>query len=102
MLQKNIVAAELCDRCEVELAYAIGVPYPVSVMVDTFGTGRLPEERIEKAVRKVFDLSPSGIISTLDLKKPIYQETAAYGHFGRDIFSWEKTDKAAELQKEAG
>ena len=99
---KNIVAAELCERCEVELAYAIGVPYPVSVMVDTFGTGTANESAIEKAVEKVFDLSPAGIIKTLDLKKPIYQETAAYGHFGRDIFSWEKTDKAAELQKEVG
>ena len=97
---KNIVAAELCERCEVELAYAIGVPYPVSVMVDTFGTGKLPEDKIEKAVEKVFDLSPAGIIRNLDLKKPIYQETAAYGHFGRDIFSWEKTDKAEDLKKE--
>ena len=99
---KNIVSAGLCERCEVELAYAIGVPYPVSVMVDTFGTGKAPEDVIEKAVEKVFDLSPAGIISTLDLKKPVFQETAAYGHFGRDIFSWEKTDKAAELQKEVG
>jgi S-adenosylmethionine synthetase len=99
---KNIVAAGFCDRCEVELAYAIGVPYPVSVMVDTFGTGRLPEAQVEAAVKKVFDLSPAGIIRTLDLKRPIYQETAAYGHFGRDIFSWEKIDKAAELQKEVG
>jgi S-adenosylmethionine synthetase len=99
---KNIVAADLCRRCEVELAYAIGVPYPVSVMVDTFGTGKVPEEMIETAVKKVFDLSPAGIIRTLDLKKPIFQETAAYGHFGRDIFSWEKTDKAAVLQKEIG
>lgn len=97
---KNIVAADFCERCEVELAYAIGVPYPVSVMVDTFGTGKVNESEIEKAVRKVFDLSPAGIITTLDLKKPIFQETAAYGHFGRDLFSWEKTDKAAELQKE--
>ena len=97
---KNIVAADFCERCEVELAYAIGVPYPVSVMVDTFGTGKVHEAEIEKAVRKVFDLSPAGIITTLDLKKPIFQETAAYGHFGRDLFSWEKTDKAAELQKE--
>ena len=96
---KNIVAAGLCERCEVELAYAIGVPYPVSVMVDTFGTGTVPEKNIEDAVSKVFDLSPAGIIRTLDLKKPIYQETAAYGHFGRDIFSWEQTDKAAELKK---
>ena len=96
---KNIVAAGFCDRCEVELAYAIGVPYPVSVMVDTFGTGSVPEARIEAAVQKVFDLSPAGIIRTLDLKKPIYQETAAYGHFGRDLFSWEKTDKVTELKR---
>jgi S-adenosylmethionine synthetase len=99
---KNIVAAGLCERCEVELAYAIGVPYPVSVMVETFGTAKVPETVIEKAVEKVFDLTPAGIIKALDLKKPIYQETAAYGHFGRDIFSWEKTDKAEALQKEAG
>ena len=96
---KNIVAAGLCERCEVELAYAIGVPYPVSVMVDTFGTAQAPEEMIEAAVSRVFDLTPAGITRTLDLKKPIYQETAAYGHFGRDLFSWEKTDKAAELAK---
>ena len=102
MWLKNIVSAGLCERCEVELAYAIGVPYPVSVMVDTFGTGKAPEDVIEKAVEKVFDLSPAGIISTLDLKKPVFQETAAYGHFGRDIFSWEKTDKADALQKEVG
>ncbi|MBI9103529.1 MAG: methionine adenosyltransferase [Spirochaetales bacterium] len=96
---KNIVAAGLCERCEVELAYAIGVPYPVSVMVDSFGTAVVPEEKIEAAVSRVFDLSPAGIITSLDLKKPIYQETAAYGHFGREIFSWEKIDKVKELQK---
>ncbi len=99
---KNVVAAGLCERCEVQLAYAIGVPFPVSVMVDTFGTGAAPEERIEKAVEKVFDLSPAGIIQTLDLKRPIYQRTAAYGHFGRDSFPWEQTDKAEELKKEVG
>ena len=96
---KNIVAAGLCDRCEVELAYAIGVPFPVSVMVETFGTAKVEEAKIEKAVKEVFDLTPAGIIRTLDLKKPIYQKTAAYGHFGRDDFSWEKTDKAEELKK---
>ncbi|MEI6385082.1 MAG: methionine adenosyltransferase, partial [Spirochaetota bacterium] len=96
---KNIVAAGLAERCEVQLAYAIGVPDPVSVMVDTFGPGKYPEEKISAAVRKVFELDPAGIIRTLDLKKPIYQKTAAYGHFGRDGFSWEKTDKAAELAK---
>ena len=96
---KNIVAAGLCDRCEVELAYAIGVPFPVSVMVETFGTNKVEEAKIEKAVKEVFDLRPAGIIKTLDLKKPIYQKTASYGHFGRDDFSWEKTDKADELKK---
>ncbi len=94
---KNIVAAGLAERCEVELAYAIGVPYPVSVMVDTFETGEVPENRIAEAVQEVFDLSPAGIIQTLDLKKPIFLRTAAYGHFGRDSFSWEKTDKVDEL-----
>ncbi len=97
---KNVVAAELCDRCELELAYAIGVPFPISVTVETFGTERVPSEKIEKAIEKVFDLTPSGIIRTLDLKRPIYQETAAYGHFGREQFSWEKTDKVSALQKE--
>jgi S-adenosylmethionine synthetase len=96
---KNIVAAGLAERCEVQLAYAIGVPDPVSVMIDTFGTGKLPEASISEAVRKVFELDPAGIIRTLDLKKPIYQKTASYGHFGRDSFSWERTDKAAELAK---
>ena len=96
---KNIIAAGLCDRCEVELAYAIGVPFPVSVMVETFGTAKVEEAKIEKAVKEVFDLTPAGIIKTLDLKKPIYQKTASYGHFGRDDFSWEKTDKADELKK---
>ncbi|MDR2964563.1 MAG: methionine adenosyltransferase [Treponema sp.] len=99
---KNIVAAKLADRCEIQLAYAIGVPFPVSVMVDTFGTAKIPEERIEKAVVKVFDLSPAGIIKTLDLRKPIYQKTASYGHFGRDEFSWEKTNKIDALKKEVG
>jgi S-adenosylmethionine synthetase len=96
---KNIVAAGLAEYCEVELAYAIGVPFPVSVMVDTFGTAKAPEAKIEEAVSKVFDLSPSGIIKMLDLRRPIYQKTASYGHFGRKDFPWEKTDKAAELKK---
>lgn len=99
---KNIVAAGLATRCEVQLAYAIGVPFPVSVMVDTFGTATVDEARIEAAVPKVFDLSPSGIISTLDLRKPIYRKTAAYGHFGRDSFAWEKTDKTETLKKAIG
>ena len=97
---KNVVAAKLCDRCELELAYAIGVPFPVSVTVETFGTEKVAPEKISKAIEKVFDLRPAGIIETLDLKKPIYQETAAYGHFGRVQFSWEKTDKVNALQKE--
>jgi S-adenosylmethionine synthetase len=99
---KNIVAAKLAERCEVELAYAIGVPFPVSVMVDTFGTAAVPEDRIEAAVGRVFDLSPAGIIAALDLRRPIYQKTAAYGHFGRPDFPWEKTDRAAALTREAG
>ncbi|MGD9939805.1 MAG: methionine adenosyltransferase [Clostridia bacterium] len=94
---KNIVAAGLADRCEVELAYAIGVPFPVSVMVDTFGTGKETEHLIIAAINKVFDLSPAGIIHTLGLKTPIYRQTAAYGHFGRAGFSWERTDKIEEL-----
>jgi len=99
---KNIVAAGLCERCELELAYAIGVPFPVSVTVDTFGTASVPEVRIEEAVQKVFDLTPGGIIAHLDLKRPIYQDTATYGHFGRDMFPWEKTDKVKDLQQAVG
>jgi S-adenosylmethionine synthetase len=99
---KNIVAADLCERCELELAYAIGVPYPVSISVDTFGSGAVPESVIEKAVEEVFDLTPGGIIRTLDLKKPVYLKTAAYGHFGRDGFSWENTDKVEALKKAVG
>lgn len=97
---KNVVAADLCERCEVEIAYAIGVPFPVSVMVDTFGSAKIAEEKIEKAIVKVFDLSPAGIIKILDLKKPVYQKTASYGHFGRNEFTWEKTDKVDALLKE--
>jgi len=99
---KNIVAAKLAERCEIQLAYAIGVPFPVSIMVDTFGTAKVDERQIEKAVAKVFDLSPAGIIKTLDLRKPIYQKTASYGHFGRSEFPWEKTDKVDELKKAIG
>ena len=99
---KNIVAAKLADRCEIQLAYAIGVPFPVSVMVETFGTAKVQESRIAKAVEKVFDLSPAGIIKKLDLRKPIYLKTAAYGHFGRAEFPWEKTDKIEELKKAIG
>jgi S-adenosylmethionine synthetase len=96
---KNIVAADLAERCEIQLAYAIGVPFPVSIRVETFGTSKVPEDKIAAAVAKVFDLTPAGIIRTLDLKRPIYRKTAAYGHFGRDAFSWEKTDKVEELKK---
>jgi S-adenosylmethionine synthetase len=96
---KNIVAAGLAERAEVELAYAIGVPFPVSVLVETFGTATVDEIRIEEAAKKVFDLTPAGIIKTLDLRRPIYQKTASYGHFGRSEFPWEKTDKVEELKK---
>lgn len=103
-IAKNIVASGLADKCEVQVAYAIGVAEPVSLMVNTFGTGKMPEEDIENLVRKNFDMRPRAIISQLDLKKPIYRDTAAYGHFGRtDIsFPWEKTDKAELLKKAAG
>ena len=108
---KNIVAAGLARRCEVQLAYAIGVAEPVSVMVDTFGTSSVPEREIMRAVRDTFDLTPKGIITALDLRKPIYRATSAYGHFGRKpkhlgsgkkgrtLFSWEQTDRAAALQR---
>ena len=101
---KNIVAAGIADRCEIQLAYAIGVAYPVSVMVDTFGTNKVPEETIEELAKKHFDLRPAGIIKMLDLRRPIYKQTAAYGHFGRtDVdLPWEHTDKAEILRKEAG
>ncbi len=103
-IAKNIVAAGLADKCEVQVAYAIGVAEPVSLMVNTFGTGKMPEEDIENIVRKNFDMRPRAIISQLDLKKPIYKDTAAYGHFGRTdiLFPWEKTDKAELLKKAAG
>lgn len=97
-IAKNIVAAGLAERCEIQLAYAIGVPFPVSVMVDTFGTGKVEDFAITEAVKQAFDCSPAGIIKTLDLKKPIYRKTAAYGHFGRQDFSWEKTDKVEALK----
>jgi S-adenosylmethionine synthetase len=97
---KNVVAAGLAQRCEIQLSYAIGVPFPVSVMVDTFGTGTAPEERISRAVEKVFDFTPQGIIKSLDLLRPIYQATAVYGHFGRNEFPWEKTDRMEKLLAE--
>ncbi|MBQ7159180.1 MAG: methionine adenosyltransferase [Treponema sp.] len=98
-IAKNVVAAGLADRCEVQLAYAIGVPFPVSIMVDTFGTGKVEDFKISEAVKEVFDCTPAGIIKTLDLKRPIYRPTASYGHFGRNEFSWEKTDKIDALKK---
>ncbi|MDE8703304.1 methionine adenosyltransferase [Adlercreutzia equolifaciens] len=101
---KNVVAAGLADRCEVQIAYAIGVAQPVSIMVDTFGTAHVPEEAIEAAVNQVFDLRPGAIIDALDLRRPIYQKTAAYGHFGRELpeFTWEKTDKVDALREACG
>lgn len=101
---KNVVAAGLAAKCEVQIAYAIGVARPVSVMVDTFGTGAIPEERIVEMILKHFDLRPAGIIKALDLRRPIYRQTAAYGHFGRTDLDvpWEKTDRAAVLRAEAG
>jgi S-adenosylmethionine synthetase len=100
---KNIVAAGLADRCEVQLAYAIGVAEPVSVMVNTFGTGKAPEERLTEVVRSTFDLTPKGMITTLKLRRPIYRATAAFGHFGRteETFTWEATDKAKALKEAA-
>ena len=101
---KNIVAAELADRCEVQLAYAIGVAEPVSVLVETFGTGKVDEARLEELVRQNFSLTPKGIIESLDLRRPIFKATAAYGHFGRtgESFTWEATDKAEALRLQAG
>jgi len=101
---KNIVAAGIASECEVQLAYAIGVPEPVSVHVDDFGTGKIPYEKLVELIRKNFDMTPQGIMKTLNLRRPIYKKTAAYGHFGRTEpeFTWEHTDKAAKLKKEAG
>jgi len=103
-IAKNIVAAGIGDRVEVQLAYAIGVPEPVSILIDTFGTGRVKEEKIVKLVRDNFDLTPKGIIDHLKLRRPIYRKTAAYGHFGKTDpdFTWEQTDKAEALKKQAG
>lgn len=101
---KNIVAAGLADRCQVQVSYAIGVAEPVSIMVETFGTGKAPDARIMRAVRDVFDLTPRGIMARLKLRRGIYKKTAAYGHFGREEpeFTWELTDKVAELQRAVG
>ena len=98
---KNVVASGLAKQCEVQLAYAIGISEPVSVMVDTFGTSEVPDDTLSSAIREVFDLTPAGIIKSLNLLRPIYQDTAAYGHFGRegDGYTWEKTDKTEQLNK---
>ena len=103
-MAKNIVAAGLADRAEVNVAYAIGVAHPVSIAVRTFDTEKIPVTRIEELVKEHFDLRPGAIIRDLDLKRPIYSKTAAYGHFGRDDhdFSWERTDKAEALREAAG
>jgi S-adenosylmethionine synthetase len=100
-IAKNIVAAGLAKKCEIQIAYAIGVAEPVSVSIDTFGTGALPDEEIEKLVLKNFDLTPAGIIEALDLRRPIYRKTAVYGHFGRELeeFTWERTDRVKDLQR---
>jgi S-adenosylmethionine synthetase len=101
---KNVVESGLADRCELQVAYAIGVAHPVSMTVDCFGTEKLPVTRIEELVREVFDLRPAAIQRDLDLRRPIYAKTAAYGHFGRDDhdFTWERTDKADALRAAAG
>ena len=101
-IAKNIVAAGLAQRCELQLAYAIGVAEPVSIDVDTFGTGQVSDERLIKAIREVFSCTPQAMIQTLDLRRPIYKATAAYGHFGREGFSWERTDKIAVRRDLAG
>jgi S-adenosylmethionine synthetase len=100
---KNVVAAGLADRCEAQVAYAIGKAQPVSLFIETFGTNTVPVERIEKAVAEVFDLRPAAIIRDLDLARPIYSKTAAYGHFGRELeeFTWEHTDRVDELKSAA-
>jgi S-adenosylmethionine synthetase len=103
---KNVVAAGLADRCEIQFAYAIGYPEPVSVHIDTFGTGKVDDDKIADAVRAVFSFKPANIIKQLNLLRPIYSQTTNYGHFGRtdnlDALTWEKTDKAADLKKAAG
>ena len=101
---KNIVAAGIASEVDVQLAYAIGVPEPVSIHVDDFGTGKVEHDKLVSIIRKNFDMTPKGIVQTLDLRRPIYKKTAAYGHFGRTEpeFTWERTDKAAQLKKDAG
>jgi S-adenosylmethionine synthetase len=103
---KNVVAAGIATHCELQLSYAIGLADPLSVLVDTFGTGVLPDDKVAALVREAFDFRPASLVKTLDLKRPIYRPTAAYGHFGRKadkgLFPWEKTDRAEELRKAAG
>jgi S-adenosylmethionine synthetase len=101
---KNVVAAGLAERCMVQVAYAIGVVDPVSVMVETFGTGKVPKSQLEQMIQRHFDLTPAGIIKYLDLRRPIYRKTAAFGHFGRSEpeFTWERTDRAKDLRQDAG
>ena len=103
-IAKNIVAAGLAERVEIQLAYAIGVPDPVSVRIDTFGTGKVADDKISELVRENFQLTPRGIIESLNLRRPIYRKTASYGHFGRNEpeFTWEATDKAEKLKQQAG
>jgi S-adenosylmethionine synthetase len=98
---KNIVAAGIADKCEIQISYAIGVAEPTSVRIDTFGTGKISEERLLEIVKRNFDLRPYGLIAMLDLRRPIYKPTAAYGHFGRVEFPWELTNKAEQLRSEA-
>ena len=100
-MAKNIVAAGLADKCEIQLSYAIGVAHPTSIMADTFGTGKLSDNELVEIIRKHFDLRPAGIIKMLDLRRPIYKQTAAYGHFGRNDLDlpWEKLDKADMLKE---
>ena len=100
-IAKNVVAAKLAEKCEIQLAYAIGVAEPVSILVDTFGTSTVPEEKISEAISKTFDLRPGAIIKELDLRRPIYRKTAAYGHFGREDkeFTWEQTNKVEQLKQ---
>jgi len=102
-IAKNIVASGIADKCEIQLAYAIGVPEPVSIMVNTFGTGKISEPKITKLIRRYFDLTPKGIITNLKLRRPIYKKTACYGHFGRleEGFTWEEIDKAPQLKAAA-
>ena len=99
---KNVVAAGYADRCEVQVAYAIGIAEPVSIRCDLFGTGKVPEDALTAAIREVFDLRPAGIIRDLELKRPCFRKTAAYGHFGRPEFAWERTDRVEALQQKLG